>query len=74
MQAVTAGSLEAIITPRYEHSKPDRHVILLHGFGAPGTDLVGLEHSIETKVDTQFIYLQAPHYRRRAAEADQGWN
>jgi phospholipase/carboxylesterase len=35
-------------------------VILLHGFGAPGDDLVGLQRAIEAPEGTRFIFPEAP--------------
>jgi phospholipase/carboxylesterase len=60
MQSISAGPLSGIMTATGPAGEPERDVILLHGFGAPGTDLVGLEHSIQTEVPTRFIYLAAP--------------
>ncbi len=60
MKVIQAGPLSAVIIPPREE-EPSRDVVLLHGFGAPGTDLVGLHHSITTNVPTRFVFLQAPH-------------
>lgn len=35
-------------------------VVLLHGFGAPGEDLVGLERALSVPSETRFVYLAAP--------------
>ncbi len=35
-------------------------VILLHGFGAPGDDLVPLVHAIEAPAGTRFVFPEAP--------------
>lgn len=61
MQTQKAGPLTAVVIPPPGNGTPERDVVLLHGFGAPGTDLVGLERGIEIKVPTRFIYLAAPH-------------
>ena len=60
MQSISAGPLSGIMTTVGPEGDVARDVILLHGFGAPGTDLVGLEHGIRTEVPTRFIYLAAP--------------
>lgn len=35
-------------------------VVLLHGFGAPGTDLVGLEEQLAAPQNTRFVFPEAP--------------
>ncbi len=60
MEVFQAGPLSSVLIAP-EGKAPERDVVLLHGFGAPGTDLVGLERQIRTEVPTRFIYLQAPH-------------
>lgn len=35
-------------------------IVLLHGFGAPGTDLVGLASAIEAPMGTRFVFPEAP--------------
>jgi len=35
-------------------------VVLLHGFGAPGTDLVGLAEDLAAPPDTRFVFPEAP--------------
>lgn len=60
MEVIEVGPLGAVIVPP-EVGAPYRDVVLLHGFGAPGTDLVGLHHGITVSVPTRFIFLQAPH-------------
>ena len=35
-------------------------VVLLHGFGAPGTDLVGLEGALDVGNDVRFVFPEAP--------------
>jgi phospholipase/carboxylesterase len=61
MQAIEAGPLAALISSNLAPEEVELNVILLHGFGAPGTDLVGLEHSLNPGKATRYIYLQAPH-------------
>ena len=41
---VTLGDLEAVLVEPTEGTSPQVLVVLCHGFGAPGTDLVGLAH------------------------------
>jgi phospholipase/carboxylesterase len=36
-------------------------VVLLHGFGAPGTDLVGLWRELRVPSETRFAFPEAPH-------------
>ncbi len=36
-------------------------VVLLHGFGAPGTDLVPLANFIEAPPGTRFVFIEAVH-------------
>lgn len=61
MQTLQAGPLEAVVIPSKSADVVERDVVLLHGYGAPGTDLVGLERAITTTVPTRFVYLAAPH-------------
>ncbi len=35
-------------------------VVLMHGFGAPGTDLVGLDQVLEGPEGTRFVFPEAP--------------
>jgi phospholipase/carboxylesterase len=35
-------------------------VVLLHGFGAPGTDLVGLAQNLRARPHTRFVFPEAP--------------
>jgi len=60
MQTISVGPLTGITTTAGPQGDTERDVILLHGFGAPGTDLVGIEQGIQTDVPTRFIYLAAP--------------
>lgn len=61
MQAVQLGPLSAIITPTLPAGEIKKTCVLLHGYGAPGTDLVGLAQAIEAPEGTRFVFLQAPH-------------
>jgi len=36
-------------------------VVLMHGFGAPGTDLVGLWRVLDVPLDLRFAFPEAPH-------------
>lgn len=36
-------------------------IVLLHGFGAPGDDLVGLGEAIDVPAGTTFVFPEAPH-------------
>ena len=36
-------------------------VVLMHGFGAPGTDLVGLWRVLDVPATTRFAFPEAPH-------------
>jgi len=36
-------------------------VVLMHGFGAPGTDLVGLWRVLDVPPDVRFAFPEAPH-------------
>ncbi len=60
MEVIQAGPLGAVIIPP-KSDAPLRDVVLLHGYGAPGTDLVGLHQGIAVTTPTRFIFLQAPH-------------
>ncbi len=55
------GPLLATVVEPGGEAAPERTVVLLHGYGAPGTDLVGLERAIETARPCRFVYLMAPH-------------
>ncbi|MEO1335555.1 MAG: hypothetical protein AAFV29_07910, partial [Myxococcota bacterium] len=35
-------------------------VVLMHGFGAPGTDLVGLAQVMKAPTGTRFVFPEAP--------------
>jgi phospholipase/carboxylesterase len=61
MKAVQLGPLAAIVTPDLARDAVEKTVVLLHGYGAPGTDLVGLQSAIEVPEGTRFVFLQAPN-------------
>ncbi len=53
------GPLEATVIEPAE--KPAQAtIVLLHGFGAPGTDLVGLAHELRSAGPYRFVFPQAP--------------
>ncbi len=57
------GALDAVVVDRLRDADhtPKRVVVLLHGYGAPGTDLVGLATELNPQQSTRFVFLQAPH-------------
>lgn len=55
------GPLSATVIEPAADEAAERTVVLLHGYGAPGTDLVGLERALSTSRPTRFVYLMAPH-------------
>lgn len=60
MKTQKVGSLECVrIPPR--SGKTGRIVVLMHGFGAPGEDLVGLAGELRVSDDTAFVFPEAPH-------------
>lgn len=62
MQEVTYGGLKARVvggTDR-EGGGTGPVVILMHGFGAPGTDLVGLWRALDVPSDVRFVFPEAP--------------
>ncbi len=64
MNLVQVGPLAAILTPDIAAQAVTQDVVLLHGFGAPGTDLVGLAAQLSAPPvpqGTRFVFLQAPH-------------
>lgn len=54
------GPLTAVVVGPKPEEAAAQTVVLLHGYGAPGTDLVGLASGIQTKTNTRFIFFQAP--------------
>jgi phospholipase/carboxylesterase len=60
METRKLGALEAVVVlPRGEAVRAV--VILMHGFGAPGEDLVGLAEMIDAPRGTAFVFPKAPH-------------
>lgn len=60
MQFVQLGSLTALVTPELSPQDAALTVVLLHGYGAPGTDLVGLAAELDPPAGTRFVFLQGP--------------
>lgn len=65
MRKANLGKLSCMISDPVDHAKPERIVVLSHGFGAPGNDLVPLAEALlqldpALKTDTQFIFPAAP--------------
>jgi phospholipase/carboxylesterase len=61
MTTVTIGPLRARIVRREAAVKPGRTVVLFHGFGAPGDDLVGLETLLDRAAGATFVFPEALH-------------
>lgn len=61
MHLLDLGSLSAVVCDPIAPAAVPTDVVLLHGFGAPGTDLVGLARSLNAPPGTRFIFPQAPH-------------
>lgn len=61
MNVVRLGPLQAVIVPPPDPQNVERTVILAHGYGAPGTDLVGLAKAISAPKGTRYVFVQAPH-------------
>lgn len=60
METRKLGPLEAVVVlPRGEAVRAV--VVLMHGFGAPGEDLVGLADMIDAPPGTAFVFPKAPH-------------
>lgn len=65
MRKATLGSLNCTIVDPKNNAPPKRLVILCHGFGAPGTDLVPLADELtrldsSLEADTRWIFPSAP--------------
>ena len=62
MRTATFGGLECVITGGADRQGGGSGpiVILLHGFGAPGTDLVGLWRVAEVPAEARFVFPAAP--------------
>lgn len=60
MRQVNLGPLDAVVLEASEPAAEPLWVVLLHGFGAPGTDLVGLSQALSLPSAT-FVYPAALH-------------
>src|SRR4051794_30799179 len=66
MESVTLGQLRARIVrkadarPAASATRP-LTVVLLHGFGAPGDDLVPLASALDAPAGTTFVFPEALH-------------
>ncbi len=60
MKTQKLGELDCVWVPS-RSGKVERIVVLMHGFGAPGEDLVGLERDLRVSDGTAFLYPKAPH-------------
>ncbi len=62
MRVETFGGLECVVTGGSDRkgSGDGPVVVLLHGFGAPGTDLVGLWRALDVPQGTRFVFPAAP--------------
>ncbi|HXS18275.1 MAG TPA: hypothetical protein VN764_13850 [Polyangiaceae bacterium] len=60
MRSTKFGQLGAMVMEAYPDAC-EQTVVLLHGYGAPGTDLITLGSEIATPKKTRFVFLQAPH-------------
>jgi phospholipase/carboxylesterase len=58
MHTELIGPLRAHLTE--DRTGPGPTVVLLHGFGAPGTDLVGLASELRAPPHTRFVFPEAP--------------
>lgn len=62
MKRITLGELDAVVTggPDREGGGDGPMVVLLHGFGAPGDDLVPLWRVLDVPAETRFVFPAAP--------------
>ncbi len=62
MKSLHLGGLDAlVVTPEPGEAHAPSCVVLLHGFGAPGTDLVPLAHELRAPAGTHFVFPAAPN-------------
>ena len=68
MKRMKFGPLRATVveTPAASGGSIERTVVLLHGYGAPGTDLVGLHSSLQSASrrsdqGVRYVFFEAPH-------------
>jgi len=59
MKTVSMGGLDATLVA--DEAKAGPCLVLLHGFGAPGTDLVPLAQYTPAPPGTRFVFPQAPN-------------
>lgn len=60
MEVSVFGPLSAVVSHSGPVEAAQKTVVLLHGYGAPGTDLVGLAFELSPKVPTRFVFPFAP--------------
>lgn len=69
MRKTTFGELRAhVVGADGDGAGTGPIVVLLHGFGAPGTDLVGLAQEIPAPPGTRFVFPMAPITLERGPE------
>jgi len=56
----TLGSLHARVVAPRDDIPVERVVVLLHGFGAPGDDLVSLAQELPLSPGTRYVFPEAP--------------
>ncbi|HSC86048.1 MAG TPA: hypothetical protein VLC09_02210 [Polyangiaceae bacterium] len=54
------GELTATVVAPDAEGTDGLVVVLLHGYGAPGTDLVGLADHLDVAADTRFVFPRGP--------------
>lgn len=57
MRRLRLGALDAVVTGP---DAPGPVVVLMHGFGAPGDDLVSLGQALSAPAGTRFVFPEAP--------------
>jgi phospholipase/carboxylesterase len=60
MKNIAIGPLRGVLVPPKTPSQSGPLVVLLHGYGAPGDDLVGLAAALDVAPTTSFAFLEAP--------------
>lgn len=63
MKQTRFGELSAVVTGGTDREGGGKGpiVVLMHGFGAPGTDLVPLWRVLDAPKDTRYVFPAAPH-------------
>jgi phospholipase/carboxylesterase len=56
----TLGSLKAHVVDAVPNTPVERVVVLLHGFGAPGDDLLSLATALPKTKGTRYVFPEAP--------------